>query len=411
MTTSFEETNYYFRKAAEVMDLSDRIQKLLLNPYREIIVNIPLEMDNGEIQTFTGFRIQHSNARGPMKGGLRYHPQVDLEESKSLASLMTWKTAVVDIPFGGAKGGITVDPRELTERENERLTRKFIQQIHENIGPMKDIPAPDMNTNAQVMAYIMHEYSKFHGMSPAVVTGKPLDLHGSEGREEATGRGVVYIAEEALRTQNRTIPMCCFVVQGFGNVGSHTSRLLLEMGGKVVATSDVQGGIYNPNGLDIPALIAYMKQHKTLKGFPDAQPVSNEELLELPCDVLIPAALGHVITKANANNIKAIMIIEAANAPTTPDADEIFEKKGIMVVPDILANAGGVTVSYFEWTQNIQQFRWEHEKVNQELRRIMLRAFQTVHRLASEKKLSMRTAAFIVGIGRVGKATVLQGIA
>jgi glutamate dehydrogenase (NAD(P)+) len=393
------------------MDLSDRIQALLLNPYREIIVNIPLEMDSGEIRTFTGYRIQHSNARGPMKGGLRYHPEVDLEEAKSLASLMTWKTAVVDIPFGGAKGGITVDPRQLSDRENERLTRKFIQQIHENIGPMKDIPAPDVNTNAQVMAYIVNEYSKFAGYSPAVVTGKPLDLHGSEGREEATGRGVVYITEEALRTSNMTIPMCSFVVQGFGNVGSHTCRLLAEQGGKVIATSDVNGGLYNPDGLDIPELLAWVAKYRTIKGFPGGREIANEELLTLSCDVLIPAALGHVLTGANANEVKARVIVEAANAPITPDADEIFEKRGIMVVPDILANAGGVTVSYFEWTQNIQQFRWEHEKVNQELRRIMLKAFQTVYKLATEKKLSLRTAAFIVGIGRVGKATVLQGIA
>jgi glutamate dehydrogenase (NAD(P)+) len=368
-------------------------------------------MDNGEIQTFTGYRIQHSNARGPMKGGLRYHPEVDLEEAKSLASLMTWKTAVVDIPFGGAKGGITVDPRELTDRENERLTRKFIQQIHENIGPMKDIPAPDVNTNAQVMAYIVNEYSKFNGFSPAVVTGKPLDLHGSEGREEATGRGTVYIAEEALRTMNLTIPMCSFVVQGFGNVGSHTCRLLADLGGKVIATSDVNGGLYNPDGLDIPALNAWVAQHRTIKGFPGGEAMSNADLLTLQCDVLIPAALGHVLTKDNASEVKARLIVEAANAPTTPEADEIFEKRGIMVVPDILANAGGVTVSYFEWTQNIQQFKWEHEKVNQELRRIMLKAFQTVYKVATEKKLSLRTAAFIVGIGRVGKATVLQGIA
>jgi glutamate dehydrogenase (NAD(P)+) len=261
------------------------------------------------------------------------------------------------------------------------------------------------------MAYIVNEYSKFHGYSPAVVTGKPLDLHGSEGREEATGRGTVYITEEALRTMNLTIPMCRFVVQGFGNVGSHTCRLLAEAGGKVVATSDVNGGIHNPDGLDIPALTEWVAKHRTVKGFPGGQPIANDELLILDCDVLIPAAMGHVLTAANASEVRARLIVEAANAPVTPDADEIFEKRGIMVVPDILANAGGVTVSYFEWTQNIQQFRWDHDKVNQELRRIMLKAFQTVYKLATEKKLSLRTAAFIVGIGRVGKATVLQGIA
>lgn len=409
--SSFDETNYYFRKAAQVMDLSDRIQQLLLEPYRELTVNIPLEMDNGEIRTFTGYRIQHNNSRGPMKGGLRYHPAVDVNETKSLASLMTWKTAIVEIPFGGAKGGITVDPAQLSERENERLTRKFIQRIHENIGPMKDIPAPDMNTNAQVMAYIMNEYSKFYGHSPAVVTGKPLDLHGSPGREEATGRGVMYVTEEALASLNKTIGGSTFVVQGFGNVGSHTCRLLAAEGAKIIATSDVWGGLVNPDGLDIAALTAWVAQHRTIKGFPGGRPISNEELLVLPCDVLIPAALGHVLTKDNAHDVRAGLVIEAANAPTTPEADEIFEKKGIMVVPDILANAGGVTVSYFEWTQNIQQFTWELDKVNLELRRIMLKAFQTVHKVATEKKLSMRTAAFIVGIGRVGKATVLQGLA
>jgi glutamate dehydrogenase (NAD(P)+) len=411
MSSSFEQTNYYFRQAAKVMDLGEHVQALLLNPYREITVNIPIELDSGEVRVFTGYRIQHNKSRGPLKGGLRYHPQVDLDETRSLASLMTWKTAIVDIPFGGGKGGITVDPTKLSERETERLTRKFIEQIHESIGPMKDIPAPDMNTNAQVMAYVMSEYSKFYGHSPAVVTGKPLDLHGSAGREEATGRGTLYVAEEALRTMGRDIEGATFVVQGFGNVGSHACRLIAERGGKILATSDVNGGIHNPEGLDIPALVAYMAQNRTIKGFPGAQPISNEELLLLACDVLIPAALGHVLTRDNAAEVRARLIVEAANAPTTPEADEIFERRGIMVVPDILANAGGVTVSYFEWTQNIQQFSWDLEKVNLELRRIMLKAFHTVHKVATEKKLSMRTAAFVVGIGRVGKATVLQGFA
>jgi glutamate dehydrogenase (NAD(P)+) len=409
--SSFEETNYYFRKAATVMDLGQHTQALLLLPYREITVNIPLELDSGEVRTFTGYRIQHNKSRGPLKGGLRYHPAVDLDETRSLASLMTWKTAIVDIPFGGGKGGITVDPKELTEREVERLTRKFIEQIHESIGPMKDIPAPDMNTNGQIMAYVMSEYSKIYGHSPAVVTGKPLDLHGSEGREEATGRGVMYVCEQALETVGLPMAGTTFVVQGFGNVGSNACRLIAEQGGKILATSDMYGGIYNPEGLDIPELVAYMAKHRTLKDFPGAQAVSNEDLLLLACDVLVPAALGHVLTADNANDVRAKLIVEGANAPTTPQADEIFDRRGIMVVPDILANAGGVTVSYFEWTQNIQQFSWELDKVNTELRRIMLKAFQTVYKVATEKKLSMRTAAFIVGIGRVGKATVLQGIA
>lgn len=411
MSNSFEETNFYFRRAAEVMDLSPRIQSLLIQPYREITVNLSIELDSGDVRTFTGYRVQHNNARGPLKGGLRYHPGVDLEETKSLASLMTWKTAIVGIPFGGAKGGIQVNPQELSPGETERLTRKFIQRLHENIGPLKDIPAPDMNTNAQVMAHIMNEYSKFHGHSPAVVTGKPLDLFGSPGREEATGRGVLYVTEDLLATEGRAIPHTTFVVQGFGNVGSHACRLLHEAGGKILATSDVGGGIWNPEGLDVPALVQWVAKHRTVAGFPGSQSISNEDLLLLPCDVLIPAALGHVITQDNAKELRAKYVVEAANAPITPEADEILERRGIMVVPDILANAGGVTVSYFEWTQNIQQFTWELDKVNTELRRIMGRAFQKVHKVATEKKLSLRTAAFVVGIGRVGKATVLQGLA
>lgn len=408
--SSFEETNYYFRQAAKVMDLGQHVQAMLLNPYREITVNLPIELDSGEIRVFTGYRIQHNKTRGPLKGGLRYHPQVDLDETRSLASLMTWKTAIVDIPYGGGKGGITVDPHVLSEREVERLTRKFIEQIHESIGPMKDIPAPDMNTNAQIMAYVMSEYSKFYGHSPAVVTGKPLDLHGSAGREEATGRGVLYVVLEALKTMGRSIHGAKCVIQGFGNVGSHAARLIAAAGGTVVAVSDVHGGLYQPDGLDIPALLNHVALHRSLKGFAGAAAVTNEELLLLPCDVLIPAALGQVLHQDNANEVRASLIVEAANSPTTPQADEIFARRGIMVVPDILANAGGVTVSYFEWTQNIQQFSWDFEKVNIELERIMLRAFQTVYKVATEKKLTMRTAAFVVGIGRVGKATVLQGI-
>lgn len=408
--SSFEETNYYFRQAAKVMDLGQHVQAMLLNPYREITVNLPIELDSGEIRVFTGYRIQHNKTRGPLKGGLRYHPQVDLDETRSLASLMTWKTAIVDIPYGGGKGGITVDPHQLSEREVERLTRKFIEQIHESIGPMKDIPAPDMNTNAQIMAYVMNEYSKFYGHSPAVVTGKPLDLHGSAGREEATGRGVLYMVIEALKTMGRPLQGATCVIQGFGNVGSHAARLIAAAGGTVVAVSDVHGGLYKPDGLDVPALLSHVAAHRSLNGFDGAQRVTNEELLLLPCDVLIPAALGQVLNQDNANEVRAALIVEAANSPTTPQADEIFARRGIMVVPDILANAGGVTVSYFEWTQNIQQFSWDLEKVNAELEKIMLRAFQTVYKLATEKKLTMRTAAFVVGIGRVGKATVLQGI-
>ncbi|MBC7541728.1 MAG: glutamate dehydrogenase [Candidatus Sericytochromatia bacterium] len=407
--SNFEDTNLYFRKAAEIMDLSSRAQTLLLTPFREIKVQVPIELDNGEIAVFSGYRIQHNDARGPMKGGLRYHPQVDVEETKSLASLMTWKTALVEIPFGGAKGGITCDPKKLSLREIEQLTRKFIQQIHENIGPYKDIPAPDVNTNPQVMAWIMGEYSKFHGHSPAVVTGKPLDLHGSQGRDEATGRGVAYICEEVLRTHSRLVSGCRVAIQGFGNVGSNTARLLYELGAKIVAVSDVTGGLYDPEGLDIRALLEHVRTTHSIQGFGPATTITNARLLELPCDILIPAALGDVINADNVAAIQAPIIVEAANGPITPEADELLERRGVTVVPDILANAGGVTVSYFEWAQNIQQFKWDLAKVNDELHKTMVHSYQKVVKLATEKKLSLRTAAFIIAIGRVGKATVLRG--
>jgi glutamate dehydrogenase (NAD(P)+) len=404
-----DDTNLYFRKAAQIMDLGARVQALLLTPFREIKVQVPLELDNGDIAVFSGYRIQHNDARGPMKGGLRYHPHVDVEETKSLASLMTWKTALVDIPFGGAKGGITCDPRTLSSRELEQLTRKFIQQIHENIGPYRDIPAPDVNTNPQVMAWIMSEYSKFHGHSPAVVTGKPLDLHGSQGREEATGRGVTYMVTEVLRTHGKPVTGCKVVIQGFGNVGSHTARLIHELGAIVVGVSDVTGGLYDPEGIDIPALLAHVRQTRSIEGFGPGERISNERLLELPCDVLIPAALGDVITTGNVDAIKAPFIVEAANRPITPEADERLEKRAVVVVPDILANAGGVTVSYFEWAQNIQQFKWDLAKVNEELHKTMVRSYEKVLKVATERKISLRTAAFVIAIGRVGKATVLRG--
>jgi glutamate dehydrogenase (NAD(P)+) len=404
-----DDTNLYFRKAAQIMDLGARVQALLLTPFREIKVQVPLELDNGDIAVFSGYRIQHNDARGPMKGGLRYHPHVDVEETKSLASLMTWKTALVDIPFGGAKGGITCDPRTLSPRELEQLTRKFIQQIHENIGPYRDIPAPDVNTNPQVMAWIMSEYSKFHGHSPAVVTGKPLDLHGSQGRDEATGRGVTYMVTEVLRTHGKPVTGCKVVIQGFGNVGSNTAKLIHELGAIVVGVSDVTGGLYNPEGIDIPALLAHVRQTRSIEGFGPGERISNERLLELPCDVLIPAALGDVITIANVDAIKAPFIVEAANRPITPEADDKLEKRAVVVVPDILANAGGVTVSYFEWAQNIQQFKWDLAKVNEELHKTMVRSYEKVLKVATERKISLRTAAFVIAIGRVGKATVLRG--
>jgi glutamate dehydrogenase (NAD(P)+) len=406
-----QEVNYYFRKAAKVMDLSPSVERMLVNPYREVKVDVSIHLDNGDLENFTGYRVQHDRSRGPMKGGLRYHPTVDMEEAQGLASLMTWKTAVMNLPFGGAKGGIAVDPGKLSAPELERLTRKFVQLIHDIIGPHTDIPAPDVNTNAQVMAWIMDEYSRIHGFSPAVVTGKPVDLFGSRGREEATGRGVVFALEEYLRDAKAgEIKDKTFAVQGFGNVGSWTARFLRQRGGKVVAVSDVGGAIRYRPGLDIPALTEHVKKTRSVAGFPGTEAIGNDELLALDVDVLVPAALGGVITNKNVDDIRARIVLEAANAPTTPEADEALTERGVVVLPDIYVNAGGVTVSYFEWAQNIQQFTWEEDKVNTELQRHMREAYATLARVAKERKVSFRTAAYVVAIGRVGRATVLRGV-
>ncbi|MGA9520149.1 MAG: Glu/Leu/Phe/Val dehydrogenase dimerization domain-containing protein [Myxococcaceae bacterium] len=410
MSHAADWTNYYFRKASRIMDVGERIETLLATPLREVKVQVSIELDSGEIRTFIGYRIQHDNTRGPMKGGLRYHPAVDADEVVSLASLMTWKTAVVNLPYGGAKGGITCDPSQMSIKELERLTRKYVDQIHDFIGPTRDIPAPDVNTNPQVMAWIMDQYSRFHGHSPAVVTGKPLDLYGSRGREAATGRGVLYICREILRDAGLPVKGTRFAIQGFGNVGSHAARLLTEDGGRIVAVSDVHGGIRNPQGLDVPALFEHVKRHGTVKGFTGAEACSNDEVLTADCEVLIPAALGGVLTKENAGHVRARIIVEGANGPTTPEADELFEKRGVVVVPDILANAGGVTVSYFEWVQNLQHIAWDEERVNAELERIMKEAYDRVSQIARSRKLPLRTAAYVLAIGRVGKATVLRGI-
>lgn len=408
--TPFEATSYYFGEAAREMDLSAPVEKLLITPLRELQVEVALERDDGTLKTFLGYRVQHDNARGPMKGGIRYHPEVNPDEVRSLASLMTWKTAVVNVPYGGAKGGVSCDPAELSTAEQERLTRKFVDRIHDLIGPHIDIPAPDVNTNAQVMAWIMDQYSKYHGHSPAVVTGKPVDLYGSHGREAATGRGVVIATRETLAERDRKIEGSTFAVQGFGNVGSHAARLLHRLGGRLIAASDAHGGILDREGLDVPALLEHLGETGSVTGFPGADEISNAELLALDCDVLIPAALGGVFTEENAEEVRARIIVEGANGPTMPEADRIFRERGIEVVPDIYANAGGVTVSYFEWVQNIQQFRWDEERVNGELEKIMVDAYRTIRRISRERDVPLRTAAFILAIGRVGKATVLRGI-
>jgi glutamate dehydrogenase (NAD(P)+) len=408
---AIDATRLYFDRAADLMDLSQNIRQLLLTAKREVSVQIAVELDNGEIATMIGYRVQHDDARGPMKGGLRYHPEVDLGEVRSLAALMTWKTALVDLPFGGAKGGVAVDTSKLNSRELERVTRKFVDGIHDVIGPDLDIPAPDMGTNAEVMAWIMNQYQKYHGFSPACVTGKPVELYGIPGREEATGRGVGILAFKMLSRLGRKPAQTRVALQGFGNVGSHAAKFLSEADFKVVAVSDVSGGYYRPGGLDVPAMLQYSREHHGgLQGYGDVERLSNAELLELDVDLLIPAALGGVITADNAARIKASMIIEAANQPVWPDADQIFDARGTVVLPDILANAGGVTVSYFEWAQNRQHYSWGLNRVRQELDRVLSDSFERVWNLSTEKKVSLRTAAYILGIGRVGRATILGGI-
>jgi glutamate dehydrogenase (NAD(P)+) len=408
--SQYETTVRYFDNAARLMGLSKNMQTLLLTPEREVKVQVAFERDNGEIATFIGYRIQHDSARGPMKGGLRFHYEVDADEVRALATLMTWKTAVVNLPFGGAKGGIALNTKELSQGELERVTRKFVDATHDILGPDSDIPAPDMGTNAQVMAWFMHQYQKYHGFNPACVTGKPLELHGSEGREEATGRGVATLTAAFLQRLKHNIEGASVALQGFGNVGSFAAQFLHAKGAKIVALSDQFGGITNRNGLDIPALLQFSRDHESVKEFPGGEPISNEELLTSAVDVLIPAALGGVLTKHNARNVRAKYIVEAANGPTEIDADDIFEDRKLLVLPDILANAGGVTASYFEWVQNRQHFRWDLTRVRTELDRILIESFEKIWKIAEDKKVSLRTAAYLLGIGRVGRATVLAGI-
>ncbi|KAL3337890.1 hypothetical protein AABB24_030178 [Solanum stoloniferum] len=402
-------TNRNFRQAARILGLDSKLERSLLIPFREIKVECTIPKDDGMLVSYVGFRVQHDNARGPMKGGIRYHPEVDLDEVNALAQLMTWKTAVADIPYGGAKGGIGCIPKELSLSELERLTRVFTQKIHDLIGINTDVPAPDMGTNAQTMAWILDEYSKFHGHSPAVVTGKPVDLGGSLGREAATGRGVVYAAEALLNQQGKQIKDLTFAIQGFGNVGSWVAKLIHEIGGKVVAVSDITGAVKNQNGLDIPALLSHKEATGKLYDFGGGDVMSTDELLTHDCDVLIPCALGGVLNRENADHVKAKFIVEAANHPTDPDADEILSKKGVLILPDIYANAGGVTVSYFEWVQNIQGFMWEEEKVNRELKKYMTKAFDNLKSMCQSHSCNLRMGAFTLGVNRVARATQLRG--
>lgn len=408
--TANEAVNHYFSEAAHVLGLDERVRRQLITPYREIKVECSIARDDGSIGTFVGFRVQHDNSRGPMKGGIRYHPEVDPDEVNALASLMTWKTAVANLPYGGAKGGIAVDPKTLSKAELQRLTRTFVEKLHDVIGPNIDIPAPDMGTNAETMGWIVDEYSKFHGWAPGVVTGKPIELGGSLGREAATGRGVLYAARCLFEDHGKRIADFTYAIQGFGNVGSWAARLFQESGGRIVAVSDVTSALYNPNGIDIPALITYARTKGGIAGFPGAEAQPREFVLSAPCDVLIPAALGGVLTKHTAPSVQARYILEGANHPADPDADAIFAEREITVLPDIFANAGGVTVSYFEWVQNIQQYRWDEDRVNQELNRVMRSAYADLSATAQKYNCSLRTAAFVLAVSRVEQATRMRGL-
>ncbi len=405
----FEEVNLLFGRAADRLGLPDGCREMLLRPWRELQVQVPVRMDDGRVQVFSGYRVQHNAARGPYKGGVRYHPEAGLDEFRALASLMTWKTALVNIPFGGAKGGVQCDPNALSQDELNRMTRRYTMGIEHLIAPHRDIPAPDMGTNAQTMAWMMDAYGLLHGHSPAIVTGKPVELGGSLGREAATGRGVVIILQEVARDLSIDLKGARIVVQGFGNVGSWVVKLAQAQGCKVVAVSDVSGGLYNPKGLDVPRLLAVNRLDALPDDLPAGERVTNQEILELDCDVLIPAAIGNVITVENASRIKARLVLEAANHPTTPEADEILIDRGIVLLPDILVNAGGVIVSYFEWTQNLQEFHWDEARVNEELAKILIAAYREMRAKAKTRNLTHREAALDIGVERVARAVELRG--
>jgi glutamate dehydrogenase (NAD(P)+) len=407
---AFETVQHYFSRAADQLELESSWRKLMLMPSREITVEVPVELDNGELETFVGFRVQHNSARGPMKGGLRYHHEVDLDEVRALASLMTWKTAVVNIPYGGAKGGICVSPRNLSVKEKERITRKFIDQIHEIIGPDKDIPAPDMGTDSRTMAWIRNQWEKYHGFNPACITGKPVEDYGAKGREEATGRGVGILSFKLLKRLGHRPQDTRVIIQGFGNVGSHAAKFMHESEFKIIGISDVTGAYFDENGLDIPAALHHVIENRTLEGFAAAKTMSNEDLLVQDCELLIPAALGGVIHSDNVNDIKAKIIIEGANGPIDADADEILFERGIAVLPDILANAGGVTVSYFEWVQNRQYYSWDLNRVRQQLDAILSSAFEEVWQESQKANVSLRTAAFMLAVNRVKQSMELAGV-
>jgi len=400
----------YFREAAKLMDLTPRIEELLMMPQREIRVQVSVERDDGTVASYRGYLVQHDSSRGPMKGGIRCTRNLNGFEVNGLAALMTWKTAVVNVPFGGSACGIAVEPRLLSPREWERLIRTFMQAVHDVVGPNRDIYGPDMNTGAQVMAWLMDEYAKVHGLTPAVVSGKPLDLHGTHGHSTAGGRGVARVVAASLKNMDQNLVGATVAIQGFGQVGRATARYLHEAGAKIIAVSDSRSGILRGDGLHVPSLIDHKRNTGGLRAFPGADNITNHELLTLGVDVLIPAATSSVLNDRNANNVQAKLIVEAANAPISADADMIFRDRGIIVTPDIMANAGGVTVSYFEWVQNLQRYRWTEERVHEELDRAVDKAMSLVVEISKSKQVPLRTAAYMLAIGRVGKATVLRGL-
>jgi len=408
--SNYEIVSHWFDQAAERLDLRDDLAAVLRSSYREVQVQIPVKQSDGRVHVYHGYRVQHNGARGPYKGGIRFHPDVDLDEVRALAELMTWKTAIAEIPFGGAKGGVNVDPGQLETSEVQKIARSFMDKIEKVLGPQRDIPAPDVGTNAQTMAWLMDEYGKLHGHTPACVTGKPLELEGSHGREAATGRGVVCHFSEAAAELDVDPADCDFVVQGFGNVGSWIARILVEKGARMVGCADASSAIRNEKGIDVEALVEHSRENGRIEGFEgDAERCSAEELLATECDVVFPAALGGMIHRGNADILRCKLMVEGANSPTTPNADEILNGNGVHVVPDVMANAGGVIVSYFEWVQNLQHFRWEEDAVNHQLETMMRNAYRQVAEKANEDEVSLRLAAYQMGIERVLAAARTRG--
>ena len=400
-----------FDQAAEKLDLDSGLRRVLRVPKRELTVNFPVTMDDGHVEVFTGYRVHHNLSRGPAKGGIRYHQDVTLDEVRALAMWMTWKCAVVNIPYGGGKGGVVVDPKKLSNRELEGLTRRFTTEISPLIGPDRDIPAPDVNTNAQTMAWIMDTFSMHRGYTiSGVVTGKPIAIGGSLGRNEATARGAVFCLQQASKVLDLPLAGARVAIEGFGNAGAIAAQLLAAEGATIIAVSDSSAGIFNPQGFDPNKVVAWKAEHGTVGGFPGTDPVTNEELLTLDCEILIPAALENQITADIAERIKAKVVAEAANGPTTPEADDILYERGIYLIPDILCNAGGVTVSYFEWVQDMQSFFWTEARINESLKEIMDRAFEAVHQMSDIHDVHMRTAAYMVAVSRVAEATTLRGL-